>query len=64
MYLIEGAFVGEKNFDVIKMHGTTIKKINNETLRERKIWEFGISLCSSHRMSNFHAVEFNMFCMK
>jgi hypothetical protein len=23
--LIKGAFVGEKNFDVIKMHGTTIK---------------------------------------
>jgi hypothetical protein len=26
MCLIKGAFVGEKNFDVIKMHGTTIKK--------------------------------------
>ena len=25
MCLIKGAFVGEKNFDVIKMHGTTIK---------------------------------------
>ena len=24
--IIVGAFVGEKNFDVIKMHGTTIKK--------------------------------------
>jgi hypothetical protein len=24
-HLIKGAFVGEKNFDVIKMHGTTIK---------------------------------------
>jgi len=23
----KGAFVGEKNLDVIKMHGTTIKKI-------------------------------------
>jgi hypothetical protein len=22
-----GAFVGEKNFNVIKMHGTTIKKL-------------------------------------
>jgi hypothetical protein len=27
MCLIKGAFVGEKNFDVIKMHGTTIKKM-------------------------------------
>ena len=26
MCLIKGVFVGEKNFDVIKMHGTTIKK--------------------------------------
>jgi hypothetical protein len=26
MYGQKGAFVGEKNFDVIKMHGTTIKK--------------------------------------
>jgi hypothetical protein len=25
MCLIKGAFVGEKNFDVIKRHGTTIK---------------------------------------
>jgi hypothetical protein len=25
MCLTKGAFVGEKNFDVIKMHGTTIK---------------------------------------
>jgi hypothetical protein len=25
---MKGAFVGEKNFDVIKMHGTTIKKNN------------------------------------
>jgi len=28
MGVIKGAFVGEKNFDVIKMHGTTIKIIN------------------------------------
>ena len=27
MCLLKGAFVGEKNFDVIKMHGTTIKKV-------------------------------------
>jgi hypothetical protein len=27
MSLIKGAFVGEKSFDVIKMHGTTIKII-------------------------------------
>jgi hypothetical protein len=26
MYLIKHAFVGEKNFVVFKMHGTTIKK--------------------------------------
>ena len=26
MCLIKGAFVGENNFDVIKMHGTTIKE--------------------------------------
>jgi hypothetical protein len=26
MCLTKGAFVGEKNLDVIKMHGTTIKK--------------------------------------
>jgi hypothetical protein len=26
MCLIKGAFVGEKNFDVIEMHGTTIEK--------------------------------------
>jgi hypothetical protein len=26
MCLIKGAFVDEKNFDLIKMHGTTIKK--------------------------------------
>jgi hypothetical protein len=26
MCLIKGAFVGEKNLDVIKMHGKTIKK--------------------------------------
>jgi len=25
MCIIKGAFVGEKHFDVIKMHGTTIK---------------------------------------
>jgi hypothetical protein len=25
MCLIKGAFVGDKNFSVIKMHGTTIK---------------------------------------
>jgi len=25
MWLINGAFVGKKNFDFIKMHGTTIK---------------------------------------
>jgi hypothetical protein len=25
MWLIKGAFVGKKNFDVIKMRGTTIK---------------------------------------
>jgi hypothetical protein len=31
MCLIKGAFVGENNFDVIKMHGTTIK-INFLTL--------------------------------
>jgi hypothetical protein len=24
-----GAFVGEKNLDVTKMHGTTIKKVKN-----------------------------------
>jgi hypothetical protein len=29
MCLIKGAFVGEKNFDVIKMHGTTIKIIKH-----------------------------------
>jgi hypothetical protein len=27
MWLIKGAFVGKKNFNVIKMHGTTIKII-------------------------------------
>ena len=27
MCLIKGAFVGEKNFDVIKMHGTTTRKV-------------------------------------
>ena len=27
MCLMKGAFVGEQNFDVIKMHGTTIKNI-------------------------------------
>jgi hypothetical protein len=27
VYLIGGAFVGEGNLDVIKMHVTTIKKI-------------------------------------
>jgi hypothetical protein len=26
MCLIKCAFVGEKNFNIIKMHGTTIKK--------------------------------------
>ena len=26
MCLIKGVFVGKRNFDVIKMHGTTIKK--------------------------------------
>jgi hypothetical protein len=29
MCLINGAFVGEKSFDFIKMHGTTIKKSSN-----------------------------------
>jgi hypothetical protein len=29
MCLIKGAFVGEKNFGVIKMHGTTIKIISS-----------------------------------
>jgi len=29
MCLIKGAFVGEKNFDVTKMHGTTIKEISS-----------------------------------
>ena len=27
--VINGAFVGEKNLDVIKMHGTTIKNIHS-----------------------------------
>jgi len=27
MCLIKGIFVGENNFDVIKMHGTTIKNL-------------------------------------
>jgi hypothetical protein len=27
MCLIKGAFVGKTNFDVIKMHGTTIKNV-------------------------------------
>jgi hypothetical protein len=29
--LIKGAFVGEKNFDVIKMHGTTIQILKNSS---------------------------------
>jgi hypothetical protein len=29
MWLIKGAFVGKKNFDVIKMQGKTIKKSLN-----------------------------------
>ena len=33
MCLIQGAFVGEKNFDVIKMHGTTIKTIKNSNIK-------------------------------
>ena len=42
-----------------------IIQINNETLRERKICEFGISLSPlSQGMSNFYAIELNMFCMK
>jgi hypothetical protein len=32
MFLIKGAFVGEKNFDVIKMHGTTITIIRIRSL--------------------------------
>jgi hypothetical protein len=32
MCLIKGAFVGGKNFDVIKMHGTRIKKIKKKRL--------------------------------
>jgi hypothetical protein len=29
MWLTKGAFVGKRNFDIIKMHGTTIKTIKN-----------------------------------
>jgi hypothetical protein len=29
VYLIKCAFVGEKNFKIIKMHGTTIKHAEN-----------------------------------
>jgi hypothetical protein len=32
MCLIKGAFVGEKNLDVIKMHGTITKKNNHMDL--------------------------------
>ena len=32
MCLIKGAFVGENNFDVNKMHGTTIKILNNKLI--------------------------------
>jgi hypothetical protein len=27
MWLINCAFVGQRNFDIIEMHGTTIKKV-------------------------------------
>ena len=32
MCLIKGAFVGEKNFDVITTHGTTIKNLKKKCL--------------------------------
>jgi len=38
-----GAFVGEKNFNVIKMHGTTIKKglvVILQTLRSENVKVF------------------------
>ena len=37
--LIKGAFVGEKNFDVIKMHGTTIKTTINNSLEDSSFSE-------------------------
>ena len=37
MCLIKGAFVGDKNFDVIKMHGTTIK-IKNKIKALNQLW--------------------------
>jgi len=38
MCLIKGAFFGEKNFDVIKMHGTKIKKIHISCLARNSIF--------------------------
>jgi len=32
MCLIKGAIVGKSNFDVIKMHGTKIKKQKNKNI--------------------------------
>ena len=42
MCLIKSAFVGEKNLDVIKMHGTTTKK-KKSLLSFSKVWENPLS---------------------
>jgi hypothetical protein len=36
MCLIKGAIVGENNFDVIKMHGTTIKNYANDIYQDKR----------------------------
>ena len=44
MCLIKGAFVGEKNYGVIEMHGTTIKKAVS--------FHHGITKCSNKKYNN------------
>jgi hypothetical protein len=34
---MKGAFVGEKNFDVIKMQGTTIEKKRKKSVRKEMV---------------------------
>ena len=59
MCLIKGAFVGEKNFDVIKMHGTTIKIIDALKFipTSNGVWQMGSRWYTSHH----HGVAIDIY---
>jgi hypothetical protein len=58
MWLINCAFVGQRNFDIIEMHGTTIKIIDAQQAKLRNTYKnTKLKLLKTNA-----AIWFNKFC--